>query len=106
MKTNRIQGVFGVIAIALAAVANGQQSTPPAATEYAPAAPVATSVNPTTDASAPAAGVTSGPSAAKGGLGDRPNEQSAEVASPAAANATPSGTFPAPMPRQAGPLDQ
>lgn len=106
MRTDWIHGVVGMMAIGLAAVAYGQQSTPPPATDHAPAAPGATSASPTTKTAAPAAGVTSGPSAATGAVDDRPNEQSAAAASPASTPATSSGTFPAPMPPTTSPLDQ
>jgi hypothetical protein len=106
MRNDRIHGVFSaLIAMAIVGVTYGQQSTPPPATDFAPAAPGATSASPTTDPAAPAAGVTSGAGAAAGALDDRPNEQSAEAASPASTTPTSSGTFPAPAARPASPLD-
>lgn len=106
MRTDWIHGMVGMMAIGLAAVAYGQQSTRPPATDHAPAAPGATSASATTDTAAPAAGITSGPSAATGAVDDRPNEQSAAAASPASTTATSSGTFPAPMPPTTSPPDQ
>jgi membrane-associated protease RseP (regulator of RpoE activity) len=107
MKTDWMQGLFaGIVAVLLSVVAYGQQSTPPPATDYAPAAPGATSASPVTDTAAPAAGVTSGAGAAEGALDDRPNEQSAEAASTGSTTTNSSGAFPPPMARPASPLDR
>jgi membrane-associated protease RseP (regulator of RpoE activity) len=105
MKNDWTQGVFaGFVAIALAVVAYGQQSTPPPATDFAPAAPGATSAAPTTETGAPAAGVSSGAEAIEKDA--RANEQAAETASAEPAPATSESPVPAPTARPASPLDR